>query len=146
MCSITKVIAVEIEDKPGALVSMLNILGDNKVNLEYSYAFLAKKANSAFMVFRVADNDKAIRVLTENGIRPICHDCVTCPLFITLNSRGFTLILTIAAEGTASPKLDVRSDDRTSQTSGLSVGRSCLPHSLLRSLQDQVHPAAHSKQ
>ena len=74
VCSITKVIAVEIEDKPGALVNMLNILGDNKVNLEYSYAFLAKKANSAFMVFRVADNDKAIRVLTENGIRPICHE------------------------------------------------------------------------
>ena len=47
VCSITKVIAVEIEDKPGALVNMLNILGDNKVNLEYSYAFLAKKANSA---------------------------------------------------------------------------------------------------
>ena len=74
VCSITKVIAVEIEDKPGALVSMLNILGDNKVNLEYSYAFLAKKANSAFMVFRVADNDKAIKVLTANGIRPICHE------------------------------------------------------------------------
>ena len=70
----TPVLAVTIEDKPGALVSMLNILGDNKVNLEYSYAFLAKKANSAFMVFRVADNDKAIKVLTANGIRPICHE------------------------------------------------------------------------
>ena len=33
ICSVTKVIAVEIEDKPGALVRMLNILGDNKVNL-----------------------------------------------------------------------------------------------------------------
>ena len=74
ICAVTKGMAVEIEDKPGALVRMLNILGDNKVNLEYSYAFLAKKANSAFMVFRVADNDKAIRVLTENGIRPICHE------------------------------------------------------------------------
>ena len=74
VCSITKVIAVEIEDKPGALVRMLNILGDNKVNLEYSYAFLAKKENSAFMVFRVADNEKAIRVLTQNGIKPICHE------------------------------------------------------------------------
>ena len=58
VCSITKVIAVEIQDKPGALVRMLNILGDNQVNLEYSYAFLAKKANSAFMILRVEDNDK----------------------------------------------------------------------------------------
>ena len=53
VCSITKVIAVEIQDKPGAL---------------------AKKANSAFMILRVEDNDKAIKVLTQNGIRPICHD------------------------------------------------------------------------
>ena len=74
VCSITKVIAVEIADKPGSLVKMLNVLGDNNVNLEYSYAFLAKKANSAFMILRVADNDKAIKVLTQNGIRPICHE------------------------------------------------------------------------
>ena len=74
VCSVTKVIAVEIKDKPGALVKMLNALGDNNVNLEYSYAFLAKKANSAFMILRVADNEKAIKVLTQNGIRPICHE------------------------------------------------------------------------
>ena len=74
ICSVTKVIAVEIADKPGSLVKMLNVLGDNKVNLEYSYAFLAKKANSAFMILHVADNDKAIKVLTQNGIRPICHE------------------------------------------------------------------------
>ena len=74
ICSVTKVIAVEIADKPGSLVKMLNVLGDNDVNLEYSYAFLAKKANSAFMILRVADNDKAIKVLTQNGIRPICHE------------------------------------------------------------------------
>ena len=71
VCSITKVIAVEIQDKPGALVRMLNILGDNQVNLEYSYAFLAKKANSAFMILRDEDNDKAIKVLTQNGIRTV---------------------------------------------------------------------------
>ena len=74
ICSVTKVIAVEIADKPGSLVKMLNVLGDNNVNLEYSYAFLAKKANSAFMILRVADNEKAIKVLTQNGIRPICHE------------------------------------------------------------------------
>ena len=38
-----------------------------------------------------------------------------------------------ASEGTASPKLDVRSDDRTSQAGGLSGCRSCTPHSLLHS-------------
>ena len=74
VCSVTKVIAVEIKDKPGALVKMLNALGDNNVNLEYSYAFLAKKANSSFMSLGVADNEKAIKVLTQNCSRPICHE------------------------------------------------------------------------
>lgn len=74
VCSLTKVLAVEIEDKPGALVRMLNLLGESGVNLDYSYAFLAKKANSAFMILRVADNEKAVRVLTEGGVRPIGQD------------------------------------------------------------------------
>jgi hypothetical protein len=43
VCSITKVIAVEIQDKPGALVRMLNILGDNQVNLNIPTHSLPKK-------------------------------------------------------------------------------------------------------
>ena len=72
--SMTKVLAVEIEDKPGALVGILNVLGEKKINLEYMYAFLAKKANSAFVVFRVADNDEAIRVLSECGIHTVAQE------------------------------------------------------------------------
>lgn len=74
VCSMTPVLAIIFEDKPGALVNVLNILGDNNINLEYSYAFLAKKANSACMIFRVADNEAAIRVLNANGVRPLCQD------------------------------------------------------------------------
>lgn len=74
VCSITKVLAVEIEDKPGALVRVLDLLGANGINLEYTYAFLTKKENSAFLVFRVADTEKAVSVLTSNGIRPLCQE------------------------------------------------------------------------
>ena len=74
VCSVTPVLAVVFEDKPGALVNVLNLLGDNGINLEYSYAFLAKRANSACMLFRVADNEAAIKVLTANGLKPICQD------------------------------------------------------------------------
>ena len=74
VCCMTKVLAVEIEDKPGALVGILNVLGEKKINLEYMYAFLAKKANSAFVVFRVEDNDEAIRVLSENGFHTVSQE------------------------------------------------------------------------
>lgn len=74
VCSVTPVLAVEIPDRPGSLVRMLDILGDNGVNLEYTYAFITRKKDSAYMIFRVTDNDKAIEVLNRNGIRPICQD------------------------------------------------------------------------
>lgn len=74
VCSITPVLAVEIPDHPGALVRILNILGGAGINLDYSYAFLAKKTNSAFLVLRVADTEAASKVLREHDIRPLSQD------------------------------------------------------------------------
>ena len=74
VCSLTPVLAVEIEDKPGALVHVLDLLGQNGINLEYMYAFLTRKTDKAFMVLRVADNDQAIKVLSKDGITPLCAE------------------------------------------------------------------------
>ena len=63
--SITKVLAVEIPDRPGSLVKVLDILGQNGVNLEYTYAFITRKVDLAYMIFRVPDNEKAIEVLSN---------------------------------------------------------------------------------
>ncbi len=71
--SITPVLAVGIPDRPGSLVKVLDLLGDNGVNLEYTYAFTTRKKDMAYMIFRVTDNEKAIEVLTKNGIQPICQ-------------------------------------------------------------------------
>ena len=72
--SITPVLAVEIPDEPGGLYKILHILMQNEINLEYTYAFTARKKNLAYMIFRVEDNDKAIEVLGKNNIRLICQD------------------------------------------------------------------------
>ncbi len=74
VCSVTPVLAVEIPDRPGSLVKVLDALSDGGVNLEYTYAFLSRKKDSAFMIFRVADNARAIEVLNQNGIKPICQE------------------------------------------------------------------------
>ena len=74
VCSVTKVLAEEIPDRPGSLVKILNALGEGGVNLEYSYAFLSRKKDSAYMIFRVTDNAKAVEVLNQNGIKPICQE------------------------------------------------------------------------
>lgn len=52
------------------------------------------------------------------------------PLYRYIEFAGIHTDPSFASEGTASPKLAVRSDDRTSQTGGLSGCRSCSPHDL----------------
>ncbi|MDO4305418.1 MAG: ACT domain-containing protein [Eubacteriales bacterium] len=72
--SITKVLAVEMPDEPGALSGIIRVLGENDVNVEYMYAFTTRKKGSAYMILRVADNKKAIEVLQKKGIRPVCQE------------------------------------------------------------------------
>lgn len=74
ICSLTPVLAVAIPDEPGGLHKVLAILGENKINLEYTYAFISRKKDLAYMIFRVEDNEKAIEVLCKNGIKLICQD------------------------------------------------------------------------
>ena len=74
ICSITPVLAVAIPDEPGGLNKVLRILGENKINLEYTYAFISRKKELAYMIFRVEDNEKAIEVLSGNSIKLICQD------------------------------------------------------------------------
>jgi hypothetical protein len=66
--SMTPVLAVSVPDEPGALTHILDVLSKNAISLEYAYAALTTKAEQAYMVFRVADNERAISVLTDAGI------------------------------------------------------------------------------
>ncbi len=74
ICRLTDMVAVEMEDRPGALLEILDILAENEINLEYSYAFLAKKTGSAVLALRVHDGEMAERVLKKKGIRPLSQD------------------------------------------------------------------------
>ena len=69
VCTITSVLAVAIPNVPGGLNQVLNILSEAEINMEYGYAFLGGRKDSAYMVFRVADNAAATTALREKGIR-----------------------------------------------------------------------------
>lgn len=64
---INEVVAVEIEDKPGALASLLKQLLDGGINVAYMYAYVSTQPGSAVMVFKFSDDDKAIAVLQRHG-------------------------------------------------------------------------------
>lgn len=61
------VLGIEVEDKPGSLVTILNILREEQINLEYMYAFITSKKDSAYLVFRVDDPDKTTDILHNKG-------------------------------------------------------------------------------
>lgn len=69
VCSATKVLAVAIPDEPGGLARVIKCLGENEINMEYMYAFTTKQKDVAYMIFRVKDNEKAVQVLSKNGVK-----------------------------------------------------------------------------
>lgn len=72
----TEVIAVEIPDKPGGLASVMEILGEAEVNVEYLYAFLEKSALEAVVLFRVENGEKAKQALQVKGINVVSGDTI----------------------------------------------------------------------
>jgi hypothetical protein len=68
VANLTDVVAVEVEDKPGGLARLLEILSKNNINVEYMYGFVEKHSNNAMMVFRFDEPEKAAKVLLDNGI------------------------------------------------------------------------------
>jgi len=66
--SVTRVVAVGIEDKPGALHDVLEILSDAEIAVEYAYAFITRKHDGAYVILRVEDIERASEVLKNGGI------------------------------------------------------------------------------
>jgi hypothetical protein len=69
----TKVIAVKMEDRTGALKEILEVLEKAAINIEYVYAFAASVPGSAYVVLRADDVDYAEAVLAKNDI-PTLND------------------------------------------------------------------------
>jgi hypothetical protein len=59
----TNVLGVKMQDVPGSLANVANVLGQNGINIEYCYAFTIK--GEAILILKVDDEDKAISVLNE---------------------------------------------------------------------------------
>ena len=62
------VLAVEVEDRPGGLLRILQVLQKDGINVEYMYAFSSIRTKRAALIFRFENNDTAIKSLTKAGI------------------------------------------------------------------------------
>lgn len=67
--SLTNVIVIGVEDKPGGLCQALNLLADAGIVVEYMYAFISRESGKAYVILRVDDNEKGSALLTGGGFR-----------------------------------------------------------------------------
>ena len=67
----TEVVATEVDDKPGGLARILEVIEQAKVNIEYMYAFTFRSGDKAVLEFRFNDPDAAVSVLQAKGINVV---------------------------------------------------------------------------
>ena len=65
--SLTNVIAVGIDDEPGAFSKAVRLLADEGFDMEYMYAFISRDKGKAFVIIRMNNGQKAAEVLKERG-------------------------------------------------------------------------------
>lgn len=71
VAKVSKVIAVEPDDKPGSFNEIFTILKDHDINIEYIYSFIMRKKEMPYIVIKADDQERAVDVLTAEGINVI---------------------------------------------------------------------------
>ncbi|NLI81668.1 MAG: ACT domain-containing protein [Deltaproteobacteria bacterium] len=67
----TEVVAVEVDDRPGGLHRILDVLFKANVNVEYMYAFVQQSGDNAVIIFRFDNPDDAVKILEKNNVTVI---------------------------------------------------------------------------
>lgn len=66
--SLTRVIAVGIDDVPGGLSKALILLRDGDITVEYMYAFISRERGNAYVILRTDDIDRALETLQKGNV------------------------------------------------------------------------------
>lgn len=75
-CAVTvsHVIAIALDDRPGALAAAMQVLYDNNVSVEYMYsAFVSEKSEKAYLILR-ADSNEAAEQAFEGKYKLLTQD------------------------------------------------------------------------
>ncbi len=69
--SVNEVVVVAVPDAPGGLSRVLSLMAREKIDIEYMYSLIDRGASDAYMVFRVSDEARLLRLLAENGLNTV---------------------------------------------------------------------------
>ena len=62
------VVIVSVPDKPNGLSSVLEVLDEKDINLEYMYAFISNKTDEAIVVMRFENMEEAVELLKDSDV------------------------------------------------------------------------------
>ncbi len=63
----TEAVAIELEDKPGALDSMLHVIAEAKLGINYIYSIVLRNGKTPLMILNTDNLEKTTIVLKSNG-------------------------------------------------------------------------------
>ena len=66
--NVADVVALEVPDRPGGLDEILAAIEKAGLNVEYMYAYTARRGDRAVLVFRFEDPDAAVDALQAAGV------------------------------------------------------------------------------
>lgn len=69
--SLKEVLAIEVDDKPGSMHQMLNILREEKIDIEDCYGFVVERGKRAIIVLEVTDSAIVKKILEQHNYRLI---------------------------------------------------------------------------
>ena len=72
--SLTDVIGIGINDRPGEFSKAMRILADHHITVEYMYAFISRDEGRACVILRVEDNAGAVKALQEGKIEILSEE------------------------------------------------------------------------
>lgn len=72
--TITEVGGVKVPDVPGGLVSVLSVLNDNDIGIEYLYSFSHPKSGSAVIFFNSVQLKEGMQKLEDAGYTAVSAD------------------------------------------------------------------------
>lgn len=74
--SMTKVLGIEVEDTPGGLAQVLQVLHENEISIEYLYSFVGTMSENAIVIFHVKETEKAFEALKGSGLKMLTEEMV----------------------------------------------------------------------
>jgi hypothetical protein len=65
---LTDVLAVCVDDRPGGLNDILEMLSDENISVEYLYSFVRTSGDHAMVIFHLSDLERGYALLANSGV------------------------------------------------------------------------------